>query len=889
MNAPDSINNLTILDAQSAGRVISATADVTLQGFTITGGYRSDGSAGAGLYAGSGATLTNMVVSSNWITGSTKATSLGGGAYIAGTAAISGSTFMNNTAYDGGGGLYLGGANNWISNTSFSGNTAYNHGGGLRVTGASSTLEGVTFSNNQIYNGFGGGGAWASGAVAYVSNSQVISNTSRSNAGGLFFGDNVSITSTTFLSNTAIGTGAPGGGLYVDGTTQANSLTLINNSSGRRGGGATFSGPTYLSGSSFISNTATGSGKDDGGGGAYFINPTTYVTSTTFINNSATNKGGGAFFYDNTSSVNNTFSYNTATQGAGAWFDFPVSITNTLFTYNRATSNGGGAYFDGYGSSEMTVVNSLFAANVAGSNGAALYANNPKPLSLNHITIVSPTVASNQAIYIANGTATITNTIIASHTVGIQRAGGTVSEDYNLFSDVATPYGGAIVSGGNSITGTAAFFNMTAYTLTASSAAIDAGVNLGITSDYFGNARPQGLAPDMGYTESSFTVQEMAVLGNGLEIADSDASPSLTDGTDFGSVALGGAITRTFTISNSGIGNLSLTGSPLVTITGLAAADFSLVVSPTTPVAGNSATPFQVRFNPSLIGTRAATITIANTDRDENLYDFAIQGTGSNSTPIAQAGNDQNVTAGSLVALDGSLSSDPDNHLPLTYGWQQTGGSAVTLSSSTAVSPTFTAPNSSAVLTFSLTVTDSLGLADPSPDEVVITINTVKLYLPLVFNNAASGPDLVVESLKAGSNGLTLVVRNLGNAPVSDAFWVDVYFNPSQTPGLNKPWNTIASHGAVWGVSGVTLAPGQSLNLSSGGAYYVVNESSPSFPANAQVYALVDSINHSTSYGNVQESNEANNLTGPVVSTAESGASTAAALEPPSLVGLPQR
>ena len=46
-----------------------------------------------------------------------------------------------------------------------------------------------------------------------------------------------------------------------------------------------------------------------------------------------------------------------------------------------------------------------------------------------------------------------------------------------------------------------------------------------------------------------------------------------------------------------------------------------------------------------------------------------------------------------------------------------------------AAQPTFTAPDvdtdDSEVLTFSLTVTDSQGLADPTPDPVTITVNDV--------------------------------------------------------------------------------------------------------------------------------------------------------------------
>jgi len=48
------------------------------------------------------------------------------------------------------------------------------------------------------------------------------------------------------------------------------------------------------------------------------------------------------------------------------------------------------------------------------------------------------------------------------------------------------------------------------------------------------------------------------------------------------------------------------------------------------------------------------------------------------------------------------------------------------------VSPTFTALANPAVLTFTLRVTDGLGLPDPTPDEVVITVEGYRVYLPLV-------------------------------------------------------------------------------------------------------------------------------------------------------------
>ena len=124
----------------------------------------------------------------------------------------------------------------------------------------------------------------------------------------------------------------------------------------------------------------------------------------------------------------------------------------------------------------------------------------------------------------------------------------------------------------------------------------------------------------------------MAVLGNNMVIADGDTSPATGDQTDFGSVTLGGAITRTFTISNSGTADLTLTGSPVVSLTGAAAGDFSLVSQPLTSVGAGATTTFQVRFEPSATGVRAATVTIANTDGNEIPYNFAIQGVGASAS-----------------------------------------------------------------------------------------------------------------------------------------------------------------------------------------------------------------------------------------------------------------
>ena len=119
---------------------------------------------------------------------------------------------------------------------------------------------------------------------------------------------------------------------------------------------------------------------------------------------------------------------------------------------------------------------------------------------------------------------------------------------------------------------------------------------------------------------------EINVLGNGTTIIDGDTTPSGSDHTDFGSTDVpNGTVTRTFTIQN--LGTESLTVNP-VTLSGANAADFSVIVQPASAVAAGGNTSFQVRFNPSAVGTRNATLSVGNNDANENPYDFALLGTG---------------------------------------------------------------------------------------------------------------------------------------------------------------------------------------------------------------------------------------------------------------------
>jgi hypothetical protein len=93
-----------------------------------------------------------------------------------------------------------------------------------------------------------------------------------------------------------------------------------------------------------------------------------------------------------------------------------------------------------------------------------------------------------------------------------------------------------------------------------------------------------------------------------------------------------------------------------------------------------------------------------------------------NSSPTAEAGDDQTVAAGDSVTLDGTSSSDPNPDDTLGYSWTETTSSGVTLSGAETATPTFTAPDvaEEATLSFDLAVSDDDGASDT--DSVNVTV-----------------------------------------------------------------------------------------------------------------------------------------------------------------------
>ncbi len=189
------------------------------------------------------------------------------------------------------------------------------------------------------------------------------------------------------------------------------------------------------------------------------------------------------------------------------------------------------------------------------------------------------------------------------------------------------------------------------------------------------------------------------------------------------------AVTTGAAVTLDGSGSSDANGDPLT---------YAWSQTGGTAVTLSSATVAKPTFTaPTTAGTLTFSLTVndGKVDSAADSVVITVNAPPVNQPPTANAGPDRGVDTGTLVTLDGSGSSDPNGD-PLTYAWSQTGGTAVTLSSATAVKPTFTAPNTADTLTFSLVVND--GKVDSAADSVVITVTTPAPNQPPTAN---AGPD----------------------------------------------------------------------------------------------------------------------------------------------------
>ncbi|MBF4519046.1 BspA family leucine-rich repeat surface protein [Flavobacterium sp. ANB] len=452
-----------------------------------------------------------------------------------------------------------------------------------------------------------------------------------------------------------------GGGIYNDGSFPG----FAGNSSNPLIANCTI---TYCS--AFL-----GGGMYNNGSGGGDASPT--IINCIFISNRAGDSGAGLANYgtsgkssptiERCSFIGNSSSFNSGAMNnhGDSGICSPI-ITNCIFSGNDAINNGGAMVNTGTngGSSIPVITNCSFSGNKAGVVGGVIRNNTANPVIKNSI------IWGNSSIFNNNGGSTT-----ATYSIIEGGYAGTGNINLNPLFVTQPAFASAPITTGN-------------LHLASSSPAINAGTNIGAPNiDFDGATRPLEGIVDIGAYETVAALPEINIKGNNTSIANADTTTTLADHTYFGSVEVtSGTQARTFTIENTASGSLNLTGTPKVAIIGFDSGDFTVTTQPTSPIAGNGNTTFVVTFNPSVAGTRTATVSIANNDTDENPYTFAIQGTGTcNIVLVPGTVTNPTTCSGANGSIDFSTINLPSGTYSLSF--TATGAGATTSPQNVTASP----------------------------------------------------------------------------------------------------------------------------------------------------------------------------------------------------------
>ena len=304
--------------------------------------------------------------------------------------------------------------------------------------------------------------------------------------------------SSTFRANDACCNGCPstqGGGLYIYGTLTAtieNSLFEANDA--WDGSGLMFDGgtrhPFLVRYTTFKDNgqgLSPGNGYGGYGSAMALALVEALVEDNTFVHNRAVNDAGAIRFSGGQLSLNrNLIANNIAYVASGiqVWHASPFTMTNNIIVDNRPGFTRAGGV-EVRSDSTGTMLHNTIARNVGSYGGYGIEVRSGMPI-------------------------TLVNNILVGHTVGISvTAGNTATLEGTLWGTATwaneTDWGGAgsISTGTVNIWSDPAFVNPESsdYHLASGSAAIDAGVDAGVTTDIDGDPRPIGAGYDIGADE----------------------------------------------------------------------------------------------------------------------------------------------------------------------------------------------------------------------------------------------------------------------------------------------------------------------------------------------------------------------------------------------------
>lgn len=400
-----------------------------------------------------------------------------------------------------------------------------------------------------------------------------------------------------------------------------------------------------------------------------------------------------------------------------SFVSFSQVINETFNQATTASTTGGTGMPANYSVGDYVLTSGTWALNDAITNTFAGNQNStPRALQLRSATntsAISPTIAT-------GGLGTISFYVCSTS------AGGAINVSWQI--------NGGGFNAGTSYTSLST--SPVLYSLTVN----DASANIQIRF-----RRTAGTVVLDDVLTTGYTNAEMNVQGNATSIVDGDATPSTLDNTDFGTVAVGSSVIKPFVIQNTGVSNLTLTGSsPFVSISGTHAGDFAVTVVPVTPVAPTSGTTtFEITFTPSAGGLRTATLTIANNDGDENPYNFNIQGTGTTCTSSVIS------TVYPLSGPEGTIVTITASSGNLTGATAKVGGVNATVISSTTTQLVIVVPAGSS--------SGGIVITDSQPCAVSTAFTFISKDLTTCEGSSGVYTDLIISEIydaQAGSGGV---------------------------------------------------------------------------------------------------------------------------------------
>ena len=367
------------------------------------------------------------------------------------TDSIINSTFINNSAYDGGA-IYIDGASE--GNTicgEFRDNTATHCGGGIYLKDTSTANNFTAEFYNNIANAekSGGGIFFHNTSSNDYFESIFMYNNAYYGAGIFFYYEvNYDIFNSDFRYNNA---GSCGGAIFFQGRTNCNIFrgNYINNTASTGNGGAiTFKGVSENSffECDFINNTAG----EYGGAVNYRESPKNITFNTNFINNTA-KYGGGINFFEIFDEViingefngnkaneqgggiaskggkieNITFTNNSANYGGAIYLNGSGNIENCIFNDNTVEDDGGAVYLEN--STNTVIDNCIFENNSATENGGAIRWENQKDGMVSNCNFTGNSAKNGGAIYESNATGCTFSNNTAEETGGAVY-GGIISD-----------------------------------------------------------------------------------------------------------------------------------------------------------------------------------------------------------------------------------------------------------------------------------------------------------------------------------------------------------------------------------------------------------------------------------------------------------------------------